>query len=360
MEGIGCFFTYSPTPCPSFSSCGNFITSVLNSYLQNLTITGFIYDESQFKQYDAVTLKCHGGNLTGKTICFVISDHYSVSLNDRLQNGSIIPWELTMWKVSPSTVDNGLMLKHYWTRNIIELFSEGNGNSFEVIGDVKLKQCLFSLDGKSVGLLFSTYTFISVSVEGRSVEAFIDLMDLIGVRNDLASIPSFDFHPLFHKGYIVFAYNTKCYVTDIFTPQHRCHCVAQIPEENNGIVSHVTYSKDGRLFAMTTTCTDGIVFVFNTKGKYQLLYKLCQEFQLDRINHLSGVVANHSHFSWTSQELLTAYSNGSVRVWQLSRVMSLKEMCRVRCLCLFPRHMVESSSFIPKQLKNYLFFAPLK
>lgn len=366
-------FTYSPVPCPAFSSCGNFICSVMNGYQGNLSIVGYNYDnddEDEYKQYDTVALKCHGGNLSGKTFCCLIGDRHALSVTDKKQlnrgggGGDFLHCELTVWKV----VSRDLSLKRYWSRTLFRIFNEllDDDDDFLLSGALHISECFFSSDKQNIGILFSNALFLLIGIEEKAGVLFVDLKSLLKVTpGNSVSFPSFCFHPLFRSRFVAFACTNKCYLTDIYRPESSYQSIVSIFSESDGspgTVNHVTYSCNGEYFSVCTgRSTGSCVYVYRTKNSYTLLFRLSPP---DSSTNVVGAdvsllkASNCSQFSPTSEELIAAYSDGAVRVWQLPRRLNLKELCRIRCLCLFERSLLEHDSRIPKRLKNYLFFVP--
>lgn len=362
LEGVACMFTYSPVPYPAFSSCGNFICSVMNGYQGNLSLIGY-YNEDEFKQFDTVDLTCRGGNLSGKTSCCLIGDKHALTVTDTIvTDGNFLKCELTVWKI----VSRDLSLKHYWTRTMYGIMSEllDSEVNFQ-FRELLITECLFSPDLRYIGMLLSSTCplFILIGIEEKTANIFINLRSLIeATRDPNATFPSFCFHPIFRNRFIAFSCKSKCYLADIYNPEsYRC-IVSLVDDKYSDQVTpinHVTYSKNGEYFSVSTgSSTGSTVCVYSTKRMYTLLYRLTPDLSSNMPVNSSLTRANCSNFSPTSEELVVAYGDGAIRVWQLPRRLNLKELCRTRCLCLYERHFLEQDSRIPKQLKNYLFFVP--
>lgn len=281
-------------------------------------------------------------------------------------------------------------LRHSWSSDfdkLINMKGQIRQDSFcvdYIFSNTRNNKAIEAEEGKpQIMFLLSDATVVLIDVQSKSCIMQENLKALFKVHDEDQedqTIINISQHPTHGFKHVIFAVGCKCYALNCpyvmalsassLSPAHKNYDINNtlfdsVIEIVDGVregvdrINHVSFSKNGKyLSCCTTICGD--VYVYNVQQNsngslsYHLLYKLPAVLS-PHLQHSPFLCALASDFSWTSEELLVAYSSSEMRVWQLPRSMSLKEITR-NAICKFVPEEIINELHLPKDLKNYLHF----
>ena len=337
-EHNGIIFTYAVQPSPTFSQCGNVFCAVMNSFHGQLLVIGYDIEDDN-KYFDAVPLSFTGGNLCGKTLFASVNHDYAVTLTNMKMQNDLDICNFAVWKVKEN-----IIFKHRGMKKVADIV----GHS--VLG-MFLCDASFSPDSKYFGLLISNDYFLLVNIFTKNCERINKLGALLE-----CSVKSFCFDPKFRHEIIAIASEDNVYIVDVIVDDFAPITISIPTQEQISGVKHVTFSKDGN--SLGICAGNGNALIYSSHKHYCLIHVLCPSGCREAVPNVFNLVnlcANRIAFSSSSEEVCIAYNNGYVCVWQLPRKLKLKDICRLKILCLYPMDFIESLD-IPKKLKGFLKF----
>ena len=339
-EDCGCMFTYSARPSPQFSPCGNILGAVMNGYQGRICLIGYEMEDC-VKNFKSVSIDCVGGNLCGRTQCCVFSPtkNRAATINDLYIGGQdLSSYELNIWRVKDTR-----HMKSIWSVKLHTLYAGLNG---------KLRDAKFSQNGELLAVLSTSGQLCVIDIRSRKQKHVID--DIIQneyqgtVRSKV--INCFDFDPRFNERLIAIGCDNMVQILDIAKLVVHCYSIL-LPEASRNC-NHISFSKCGRMLA--ASCCNGTVYIYNTV-KQNLLHTL--SFSATEADVESSCCLSSS-FSSSSEEIVVASQSGFVHVWQLPRMLGLKEICRLKVRASFDVSTIQYLD-IPKSLVNFLLFSPV-
>lgn len=338
-EHNGVLFTYAVQPSPTFSQCGNIYCAVMNSSHEQISFVGYD-DEEDDKYFESAPLTFLGGNLCGKSLCARVNENVAVTITNMKMQNDLDVCNFSVWKVKPD-----LRFRHIWTKKVDEVIGCSGMRLY-------LLDAAFSPDSKCFGMLMTNDWFILVNVHTRLREVYMNLGAMLN-----CAVKLFTFDPKFGHGIIAVTTPRGVYVVNIFKDGGEAMAI-EMPSEEGGVIN-ANFSKDGKLFAITLG--NGSTLIYTTRSRYMITHVLCPSNCKDTFPtsfDFENVSANCVSFSSSSEEVTVAYSNGHVCIWQLPRRLSLKEICRMEVLCLYPMDLIDAMD-IPQKLKRFLKFEPI-
>ena len=289
------------------------------------------------------------------------------------------PSTLSVWKLGRRST-----LIHSWSKNFDELIDKNRQvrqNSFCV--DYIFSNTMSTVtveEGKQILFLLSDATVLLLDIQSKKCIMQENLKVLFKIDENQQQqqqnqpILNITQHPTYGLKHVIFAVGCKCYVMNCFYHKLKTSSssniykndkmfdpVIEILDKDIGNINHVSFSRNGKYLSCCTGPTSGKVFLYSVQQSnngslaYNLLYKLPIVMAPTDLNHSQVLHALASDFSWTSEELVVSYSSSELRVWQLPRFMSLKEITRNAISTIVPEERIHELQ-LPKELKNYLHF----
>lgn len=395
VEKCGEMFTYSCSPQPRFSSCGNLVGAVLQGFHAGITLIGFDIKED-VKHFRQAFLQSSGSSFSRRTLCCAFSPRGDkvAAINDLNMAGqNMDTCELSIWRrlsvvmqhttglKSEKKDQSNYALKSTWTTRLSAICPQISG---------KLRDCKFSPSAEQVCILSSTGILFLVDIKLRHCTAKLDPNSFFQsmpnqedvwfnihhqMNNNIWEdnqqehphmnplqqqqhqqviypqlfqfIRAFDFDPRFLNSVLMVASgSTLRLMRENKCSELVCTISLQLPNPH-ALVNSVNYSRDGSFLAVCTC--QGVVYVYETRS-WTIKHTLKEE---------GGSCCLSSGFSWTGEELVSSYSNGVVNVWQLPRKTTLKELCRKALREINSPLGILCLKDLPRGLKDYLNFEPV-
>ena len=372
-------FTYSPRPFCSFSPDGKALTVVLNSGMGVLTIAKRenIDDDhcSNHEEQPRLSTDCENctfssdeedGSLVGDDESFGDADNdvwfanYSLYPNNngrgtlcgRVQcalYSSCGTKLATINKVSLSTYRNRIMhelsfweilsnakLRCLWSASCEVLCPQFTG---------AICSCKFSSRSCIIGLA-STHGFC-MFVSAKSGD-FLSLISPMQNQDPVHRPCDFDFDPT-AQFFIALVWRdgpmklfnllrNDASLVHMYTGRH-----------DEPFSNCLKYSSDGQLIAIGTMT--GQIHLVSSKTGCCIQYL---NIAFDAGNHTNPTVFDVD-FARSCQELIAAYSDGCVRIWQLPRIMNLQHICRLAILQGTKMNEINELP-LPNHIKSYLLY----
>ena len=371
-------FTYSPQPVCSFNSNGEAITVILNSGKDALTIAkreeddmdhspipsatrnDLDYDNSDadeaesdegekdslddidddvwFSNYSLYPNSRGRATLCGRVQCAVYSPCGTklVTVNkvslSTYRNKDI--HELCLWDILPAA-----KLKCLWSASCEVICPEFNGS---------ITSCRFSLDSRIIAVS-SNHGFCML-VNSRSGELY-SLLSPIENHGSLHSPCDFDFDPsrlnlialVWRYGLVKLFKLQKTSISSLHSYSGR---------EEQPFSNCIKYSLDGMMIAVGTMT--GQVHLLDAKTG---IFMQCLDVGLDIVELVDRTVFGIC-FAKSCQELIAAYNDGIVRIWQLQRILNLQHICRLAILKSTVMNEIDKLP-VPTHMKSYLLYDEL-
>lgn len=375
----GVMFTYSPQPCCSFSPNGDAITVVLNSGKDILTIAkrelcdvdecnkqknspvinndncdcdssddnedgncddsddddllDDINDDIWFGNYSLYPSKHGRVTLCGRVQCAVYSPCGNKLVTVNRVSLSIYRsknvHELSMWSISSSA-----KMKCLWNASCEVIFPQLTG---------AISSCRFSSNSDIIGLASNHGFCIFVWADSGEMFSFVS-----PAENHVHSPCDFDFDPTAH-GLVAVVWRYGI-VKLLKLQQNGASLIHMYSGKDDEPFSNcVKYSLDGMLIAVGTIT--GQIHLISAKTGCCIQYL---DIGCDIANPADLTVFSIC-FARSCQELLAAYSDGYVRIWQLPRILNLQHICRLAILNGTIMNKIGELS-LPRHIKSYLLF----
>ena len=366
-------FTYSPQPCCSFSPNGDAITVVLNSGKDALTIAkrepcdvDHCNKQRDLPVIDNDHRDCDSSDDNEDSDCdddddndddiwfgnysLYPSNHGKVSLCGRVQCAVYSPCgnklvtlnrvslsiyrgenvhELSMWGISSSA-----KMKCLWNASCEVICPQLTGS---------ISSCRFSSDSEIIGLASNHGFCMFVWANSGEMFSLVSPTD-----NHAHSACDFDFDPTTPALVaIVWRYGP---VKLLELQQNGAFLVHMYSGKDDQPFSNcIKYSLDGILIAVGTMT--GQIHLINAKTGCCMEYL---DIGCDIANPANLVVFSVS-FARSCQELIAAYSDGYIRIWQLPRILNLQHICRLAILNGTIMSKIGELP-LPRHIKSYLLF----
>ena len=373
-------FTYSPQPCCSFSPNGEVITAILNSgkdvltmarredcYVHNFCMRKYIQpnangdhddcdvssdhecdslvssieslyetdDDIWFESYSLYP-RSHGrATLCGRVQCAVYSPCGTklVTLNkvslSTYMNKNV--HELSMWDITSSSE-----IKCSWSASCEVICPSFSG---------AVSGCRFSLNSKILG--FSSNHGFCLFVWADSGEIY-SLIRPTENQDAMQSTCDFDFDPTLQVSVaVVWRYGH----VKVFRLQQQNYSLVYMysGKDDEPFSNCIKYSMDGLLIAVGTMAGQIHILSANTGSCIH-----CLDIGHD-ITDPNEQTLHSVCFARSCQELMAAYNDGYVRIWQLPRVLNLQHICRLVILNHTIMNQIDKLP-LPKHIKSYLLF----
>ncbi len=352
-ESSPTFFTFSPKPCCTFSGDGNLLTVILNCGRESLMIARRHQDSAGDNPSDVwfseTDLKCHGQGSTtlcGRTQCAVLDgckmvtvSNVSMSSYRNTVHGDTTQYtetinEVCLWNLANPTTGE-IKPRSTWKIGCQVICKDFQGS---------VNQCKFAPNGSILGLSSTNGDCLFLDITTGGLFAWIS-----HTRNSASkrSPSDFDFDPS-QDGVVAAVWEKGCMCIfeihrNSVNEVYRSESPIDKPFSNS-----IRYSPDGKLLAVGTL--SGHVLLFDPEnGSCNLILDICQEQRL-----LELAVFGIS-FTKSCQEVAVAYMDGTVRIWQLQRVLNLQHICRLEILKNTAGYHLNDLP-LPDNLKRYLFF----
>ena len=376
-------FTYSPQPCCKFSPDGQIITAILNSGRNSLTLMrrectdgDVIDDEDQpnaeeeyenaesdhadingCNNHETIALESDSSNeedgeiwfsefaytprgqwgttFCGRVLCTVFSKCgtklVSVSKVSLSSYRDRAVHEICMWDILKND-----KIKCIWgvsCQIVCPSFADAVTN------------CKFSPNSEVIGISSNHGHCIFIDSESGQCCMSIDQNNSMNVLN---SPCDFDFDPTQSNMVAVVWRYGPLKLFSLSKSEAICTFAYDLEEENL-LSSCTSFSPDGSMLAVGTI--DGRILILDPfTGK---LCK-CLDASAEIPDILSQAVFDVA-FAKSCQELVAAYSDGQIRIWQLQRILNLQHICRLTILCRTPMNKIKKL-LLPKNLVSFLFY----